>query len=113
MLLVLLLVSLEPLNPLILLGDSALGVPLSKREENDYRFLLSDGFLQSLDPCVQCLDYLFELVVIGVNCIDKPEDSGVCFGEEVGLDDKLSHIFFEIQASKSRRRVVAGCGSRL
>lgn len=28
-----------------------------------------------------------------VNCIDKPENSEVCFGEEVGLDDKLSCKF--------------------
>lgn len=98
MLQVLHLVSPSPLNPLVSLGDSALGVPLPKREGNDdYLFLLSDGFLQSPDPGVPCFGHLFERVVIGVNCIDKPEDSEVCFGEEVGLDDKLSCTFTPTQ----------------
>lgn len=94
MLQVLHLVSLSPLNPLVSLGDSALGVSLPKREGNDdYLFLLSDGFLQSLDPGVPCFGQPFERVVIGINCIDKPEDSEVCFGEEVELDVKLSCTF--------------------
>lgn len=94
MLQVLHLVSLSPLNPLVSLGDSALGVPLPKSEGNDdYLFLLLDGFLQSPDPGVPCFGQPFERVVIGVNCIDKPEDSEVCFGEEAGLDVKLSCTF--------------------
>lgn len=49
MLQALLLVSLETLNSLVSLDDSALGVPLPKLEDyDDYLYLLSDGFSRAL-----------------------------------------------------------------